>query len=165
MSRRAVRTAITAYLQGIPGITNMYRDAPWQLLGDDWAQQASGIPGTPAFVHIAKQAETRQTVPAVIGGQKSVMYDVSVMVLYQYVIPAAPTDKVVWVDALDDLLDAIVGRIRADPTLGTGAGGVVWAAGETENGIEVASDLPQTHNGVVLAWNRVDFKVREIVQA
>jgi hypothetical protein len=172
MSRSSVRSAVTSYLQNLPGVTNLYRDAPWELLGDQWAQAASGLPGTPGFIHIAKQGETRQTVGGmatigppggVNGGSKVVTYDVGIMFLYQYVIPAAPTDKVTWVDGLDTLLDATFDRLRADPTMG--APGVIWSSGQEPDGITVQSDLPTVVGGVVLAWNRVDVKVRETVQA
>jgi hypothetical protein len=157
---------MVSYLTGINGITTLYPDAPWEMLGDNWQNPATGLQGTPAFLHINNSSETRVTIPAVLGGQKAVTYDVSLVLLYQYWIPADAPTKSAWVDGLDTLIDSVVDRIRADPAFGTGPQGTIWQAGEEQHDIAVHSDLPHTMDGgLVMAWNRIDFRVREIVVA
>jgi hypothetical protein len=166
MGRATVRAALVGFLSGIPGVTTLYKDAPWEMLGDNWSNPSTGLPGTPAFLHLNTNSETRITLGGPGAGQKQVIYDVSLMLLYQYIIPPAAASKDVWVDGLDTLLDSAVARIRSDPSFGTGHGGVIWQAGEDDNDITVSSDLPHTADGgLIMAWNRVDFKVREIVVA
>lgn len=165
MGRASVRAAMVSYLTGINGITTLYPDAPWEMLGDNWQNPATGLPGTPAFLHINNSSETRVTIPAVLGGQKAVTYDVSLVLLYQYWIPADPADKTSWVTGLDALIDNVVDRIRADPAFGCGPAGPIWEAGEDDNDITVSSDLPHTQPGMVMAWNRIDFRVHEFVTA
>lgn len=168
MSAKTVRAAIADYLRPTPGIAKMFRDEPWIVTAEAWTQE-NGLPGTVAYVHIDREAETRYALagwnPTGLG--KAISYDVSIVVLYQYDIPDQPDDKDSWVDGLDELLDALKARVRADPTLGTGEGGVVWQAGEggLPGGpdLEVQRDLPKLNNGKVLSWNALQFKVTEMV--
>jgi hypothetical protein len=66
------------------------------------------------------------------------------------------------VDSLDDLLDALKKRLRADPTLGLGAGAKIQAA-QHENALTIARDLPKRDGGYVRSWNVLEFQVTEYV--
>jgi len=164
MSRATVRAAIQAFLTGIPGITNLYKDAPWELSGDNW--QTNGLPGTPAFLHIDYSTESRKAVGGDHGGFKEVEYTVSLVVLYQYIIPSDVASKDVWVDGLDNLLVATVDKIRSDRAFGTN-GTVIFEAGNQDQGIQIHHDLPHWDKdaGKVRNWVRVEFKVSEWVAA
>ncbi|QAY16123.1 hypothetical protein SEA_SONALI_10 [Arthrobacter phage Sonali] len=168
MSAKSVRQAIADYLRPTQGISKMFRDEPWIVTSEAWTQP-DGLPGTVAYVHIDREAETRYALAGAnpFGIGKALEYMVSIVVLYQYDIPDQPDDKDSWVDGLDELLDALKARVRADPTLGTGPGGVIWQAGEGGHmggpDLEVQRDLPKLHHGKVLSWNALQFKVTEMV--
>jgi hypothetical protein len=160
----AVRAQIISFLTGIDGLTTLYRDAPYELTGDNW--QNNSLPGTPAFLHINSSDESRITVPAVTGW-KHVEYDVSLVALYQYWIQDGTGPKDAWITGQDALLDAIVAKIRTDPAFGSTAGSPIFEAGNQDSGIRVTRDIPHWDQGggKVMAWFRVDFKVTELVQA
>lgn len=159
-----VRAQIITFLNGINGITTLYRDAPYELTGDNW--QNNSLPGTPAFVHVEQSDESRITVPAVTGW-KHVEYSVAFMALYQYWIPDGATAKDAWVTGQDQLVDAIVGKIRSDPAFGAVAGSPIFEAGNQDSGIRVIRDMPHWDQGggKIMAWFRIEFRVTELVQA
>lgn len=167
MSASLVRAAVADYLRPTPGITKMFRDEPWIVTSEAWLTP-DGLPGTVAYVHIDRDSETRIALTGINpdGLGKVISYELSIVVLYQYAIPDQPDDKDSWVDGLDTLIDDLKARIRADPTLGTGPGGVVWQAGEGAFGggpdLEVQRDLPKLHHGKVLSWNALTLKLTEM---
>ena len=74
--------------------------------------------------------------------------------------------------ALDDLIDNVIARIRADHTFGCGTEGPIWQAGESGaldgtsgEPISVESDLPQRDKGNVIAFQAINFPVTEMIQA
>jgi hypothetical protein len=167
----AVRAAVSGFIATVPGITKMFRDEPWIVTSDAWETE-DGLPGTVAYTHINRDQETRYAMSGQdgSGAGKAVVYDMSVVVLYQYVIPDQPDDKDSWVDGLDALIDAIKARLRSDPTLGTGQNGAIWQAGEGDPfgggaDIVIQRDLPKLNNGKVLSWNNLTFKVVEMLPA
>jgi hypothetical protein len=164
MSRTTVRAAIQSFLAPTPGITTLYKDAPWEMTGDNW--QTATIPGTPGFLHLDHSSESRIALGGDHGGFKQVDYTVSLVLLYQYIIPPDVASKDVWVDALDALLDAAVTKIRSDRAFGTN-GTVIFEAGNQDQGIQIHHDLPHWDQGggKVRNWVRVEFKVAEIVPA
>lgn len=169
MSMTSVNTAIWNWLKNTNGITKLYQAAPIRMLGDAW--QTAGLPGTPAYLHISDMGESRITVPAVNGGQKSRTYQVLVVCLYQWMIPndlsTSPTgDTDGWVTGQHQLLDNIVARIEQDPAFGTG-GNPIFEAGNQDDGIKVGKGEPtlDPSGGKVMAWCHVEFTVTEIVQA
>lgn len=164
MTAANVRAQIITYLGAINGITTLYRDAPYELTGDNW--QSNNLPGTPAFIHMNTSDESRITVPAGTGW-KHVEYEVSLVALYQYWIPDGATAKDSWVAGQDSLVDAIVAQIRKDPAFGSVNGSPIFEAGNQDSGIRVTRDMPHWDQGggKVMAWFRVDFRVTELVQA
>lgn len=165
MGRATVRAALQTFLTGTPGITTLYRDAPWEMTGDNW--QTNGLPGTPGFLHLDHSSETRIALGGDHGGFKQVDYTASLVLLYQFVIPSDVASKDVWVDGLDQLLDNVVTKIRSDRAFGCGANGPIFEAGNQDQGIQISQDLPHwdTGGGKVRNWVRVEFKVTEIVPA
>lgn len=164
MGRATVRAALQAFLTGTTGITTLYKDAPWEMTGDNW--QTNGLPGTPGFLHLDHSSESRITLGGDHGGFKQVDYTASLVLLYQFVIPSDVASKDVWVDELDALLDAVVTKIRSDRAFGTD-GTVIFEAGNQDQGIQISQDLPHWDHGggKVRNWVRVEFKVTEIVPA
>lgn len=167
MGRATVRAALQSFLSGIPGITTLYKDAPWELLGDNW--QTNGLPGTPAFLHIDHTTESRVAMGGEHGGWKQVDYTVSLVLLYQYLVPSdlGGANKDVWVDNLDNLLDVVVTKIRSDRACEVVGGSPVFEAGNQDQGIQISHDLPHPDpgGGKVRNWVRVEFKVSEMVPA
>ena len=164
MSRATVRAAIQAFLSGTGGITTLYKDAPWGMTGDNW--QTANIPGTPGFIHLDHSGESRTALGGEHGGFKQVDYTVSLVLLYQYIIPPDAASKDAWVDNLDSLLDNVVARIRSDRAFGTN-GTPIFEAGNQDQGIQISQDLPHWDQGAgkVRNWVRVEFKVSEWVAA
>jgi len=166
MGRATVRAALQAFLAPTGGITVLYKDAPWEMTGDNW--QTANIPGTPAFLHLDHSTESRIAMGGEHGGWKEVDYTVSLVLLYQYVIPSdlAGANKDVWTDNLDTLLDNVVNRIRSNRAANTD-GSIVFEAGNQDAGIQISQDLPHWDQGggKVRNWVRVEFKVTEMVPA
>lgn len=167
MSATTITAAIQSFLAPTPGLTKLYKDAPWEMSGDNW--QKAEIPGTPAFIHLDNYSESRIALGGEHGGKKQVDYTVSLVLLYQYLIPSdlEGSDKDVWVEGLNDLLDAVVDRMRSDRSFGCAAAGPIFEAGNQDQGIQISRDLPHWDHGggKVRAWVRVEFKVTEIVDA
>jgi hypothetical protein len=164
MSRASIRAAVLAYFTGTPGISTLAQDEPWFTPGQAWIN--NGIPGTSCYVHINGQSESIES----LGGanlQKVVTYDVALVIQYQYAIPANPSPtRDDYATGLDALIDTIVRKIRADPTLGCAANGPVWQAGIHDGDNVAVSDLPQRDpsGGKVWSISFVKFKTMEIVQ-
>lgn len=163
MSIASVNTAVYNWLNGqVAGITTLHPAVPYWMLGDQW--QTNGAPGTPAYLHISDITESRITVPAVRGGQKSREYSVLLVMLYQYLIPpGSTTDRSDWVNGQLALLDNAIARIEADPSFG----GTVFEAGNQNGGIKTHRDGPvlDATGGKLMAWCHIEFAVTEIVQA
>ena len=165
MSLTTVNTAVYNFLQGINGITTLYKAAPVRMLGDAW--QSGGITGTPAYLHFSETDENRITVPAVHGGQKERTYQFMVVCLYQWIIPNDAADTTGWADGQIQLLDNIIARIESDPFLGQGQGGLIFEGGQQAGGLKAVRGEPtlDPNGGKVMAWCHVEFTVTEIVQA
>ncbi|MCO4257409.1 hypothetical protein [Pseudarthrobacter cellobiosi] len=167
MSATTITAAIQSFLAPTAGLTKLYKDAPWEMSGDNW--QSAEIPGTPGFIHLDNSSESRIALGGEFGGKKQVDYTVSLVLLYQYLIPSdlAGADKDVWVNGLNTLLDNVVTRMRSDRSFGCAAAGPIFEAGNQDQGIAISRDLPHWDHGggKVRAWVRVEFKVTEIVNA
>lgn len=161
MGAKAVRAALRDYIAPTPGISQMFKDEPWLVTAEAWETEA-GLPGTVAYVHIDEEQESRLTITGSPVAGKRVDYVVSIVILYQYTIPSDPGSKDEWVDGLDDLLDALKGRLRSDPTMGTG-GAVIWQAGQGEDDLHILRDLPKLNHGKVLSWNALRLQVTEML--
>lgn len=159
MPSAQIRQAIHDYFVDTPGISQLSKDEPYFTPGQAWLN--NGLPGTACFIHIESQDESWVTMGGVLG-QRRVLYDVALVVEYQYrIVPNDPMDG--WVDGLDQLLDAVVLKIRADPTLGCADKGPVWQAGTEKMDVAIRRELAVKNNGKI--WNTcfVMFKVNEIV--
>jgi len=153
-------------MYGIDGISYIYQEMPWQLTGDAW--QTNTEAGTVAVIHVDDMTETRITVPAVHGGQKAVDYTVRFLMLYQYRIPPdlGGATKDVWSVGQKALVDAVTARIRSDPAFGCGQAGPIYWAGDGNNGIRTAFDMPVNIGpGTIVCWTSTTFTVQEIVTA
>lgn len=163
MGARTIRQAVRDYIAPTAGLTNTYKDEPHYVSNDAW-YTADGTHGTVAYVHIDNETESRLVINGFPESGQQVTYDVGVVVLYEYLIPPGEASPDAWVDGLDDLIDALKTRLRADPHLGTGPTGVVQSAAQENGALSIARDLPKQDNGVVRSWNVLTFKVTEIIR-
>lgn len=170
MSAATVRAALFDYFNSasIPGLHKMYRAAPWWIDGGNWSFETDGGSGSVAFLQLAEKKESRITVPAVIGGQKSVSYTVVLYVLYQWLQNSAATEPVpedAWVGPLDTTLDALDALIRADANGGNPQ--VIFEIGQDPNDLMIQRDLPFTvaGSGAICSWNALHVHVTEIITA
>jgi hypothetical protein len=159
---RSIRQAVRDYIAPTAGISNAYKDEPHYVSNDAW-YSADGTHGTVAYVHIDQEGETRLVITGFPDGGQQITYHVAIVVLYEYLIPDDEASPDAWVDGLDDLLDALKARLRADPHLGTGPTGVVWSAAQHDNTLTISRDLPKKDGGVVRSWNVLQFQVTENV--
>lgn len=176
MSAGAVRKAIQGYLLGleVPGVSKVYRAQPWDPIEEQGWEFADGRDSDAVVVvHLEEQRESRAALPAKYPGRtevgyKAVDHTVGLIVLYQYLIPDSlpvTEDTDVWVDDLDAILDALRAGIEADPTLGTGAGGVIFQAGQDPDDLLISRDLPKRLPDKVLSWQVIRFTATEIINA
>ena len=167
MGYATVRTALASYLAGIPGIQLLLRDAPSFLDGANWSLDVGTTHGAVAFFHIDQSNESRISLPA-ITGQKEVNYTISFLIQYQYLLPAQYEDAQTadeWVDGLDTIIDEVKKRIRADPTAGTGIGGVIFQIGQDPGDIAIEQDLPILDGNRTYSFTRIELHLTEIIVA
>lgn len=162
MGARSIRLALKNYIAPTAGLTNAYKDEPHYVSNDAW-YTADGVHGTVAYVHIDEEEESRLVITGFPESGQEITYRVSVIVLYEYLIPDQEPSPDDWVDGLDDVLDALKARIRADPHLGTGPTGIVSSAAQHDKALSIVRDLPKKDGGVVRSWNALAFEVMEIV--
>lgn len=134
MSRATVRTAVQAFLAppNIVGLNTVYRARPKLTQGTDYHMSDGPGFGALGIIHIPKSIEERIALGGPTSGKKQVIYMIALEVLFQSVLPKAEDGY----DAHDQLVDAIITRIRSDRTFGT-AGTPIWQAGEGVAGIDV----------------------------
>lgn len=150
----------------VTGLVRVYADQPWRVDGSEFAEAFAGAAtsGAVGYVHISDRQETRITFPQGGGGQKQVRYTVGLVVMYRYLIPTEPETPADWVGDLDTMLDALVDRLRADPTLG--APGVIFQAGEGDGpgtvDVVIRRDPPRRTPATVESWNVIEFTAVQI---
>lgn len=170
MSAGTVRAQLLAYLStpGITGIETWFADEPWFAAGESWKLSANNGWGAVAWPAITDESEDRLTLPA-LTGQKEVTYKVSIVVLFQYVIPAGPASADAYSGPLDSVIEAVKARLRADPKAGTGAGldGVIFQQSQDVGDLHVQRAVPHLAKGggKVIAWNAIETTVREVITA
>jgi hypothetical protein len=101
--------------------------------------------GAAMGVWLGTSTEIRHAIGGLGGGILNRPYDVHLMVWHASVGPLTETTQA----HVDDLLEAIVARLRADPTLGMGPGSptVITQAGEGPAGITVSPGWPYGEPG------------------
>jgi len=173
MGYASIRTALVKYFAPIPQMQTVYKEAPWIINGGDFQLTPGTTAAAVGFIHIDHSVEERITLPAYTG-TKGVDYTVALVFLYKYLRPFSEPGGVSpdeWVNGLDDLIDAIKTKIRADQNaaapasifqMGTGAGGSY--AGEGPD-LSVTQDLPEDNEEGIFTLCRVEFHVYELIQA
>lgn len=182
MSRSTVRQALYDYLAAgctpglgiVKGVAKVYRAMPWLIDGATWTPSAELGSGSVVFLHFPDKREQRVADPASsvstsVVGVKQIDYQVAVCVLYQYLIPsgtqAVQYDGDEWVGPLDSMLEQIEALIRADPTAGTGPGGVVFEMAQAPGDLTLPQDLPRRLPGKVLSFQALHFTATEMIRA
>lgn len=173
MSRATVRAAIAAFLaeSAVPGLQAVYQAMPIFFSGERLDLGADNASGAFCWVELGQSEETRWSVPAAYpgyagSGDKGVHYPVTIVVEYQYLIPAQTSSVVSpddWVLSEDAILQGIKDRIHQDPQLG--APGVIFAASQEPGGLRVTPDDPVLESGKVLSVHGIEFRVTEVIQA
>lgn len=158
MSREDVRVGLAKYFGGATqDARGFYRPSPLKALGlsgvlpyfvsydnriDDTRDYFEGLDvgatfGVVMSLHLAVMTETRDAIGGLGGGILNRPYSTGMYLWYYATRPPSTVAQA----AFDDLLDAAVDRIRADPTLGmginSGAPTLVTQAGEGPRGITV----------------------------
>lgn len=160
MTRKDVRAGIAKYFGGSTlTAANWYQPTPLAASGlagvrpyystriadQEYFQTLADGRGMGALmcVHLPEYTEKRLTT----GGFMDVPLEIALYVFHLARVPAPETAQ----QDLDDLVQAVVDRMRADPTLGMppgGAGpGVVVQAGEGPRGITVSTSTPVNEPG------------------
>lgn len=154
MTRRDIRTGIAAYFGGPTLTGGWYQPTPLAAAGlagvrayyderiadhEYFTGLDAGIhTGALMCVHLDDDTEKRLA----IGGILDAPYNVS---LYLFLLTRTPSQEQAQADR-DDLVQAVRGLIRADPTLGMGVNSSaptkVTQAGEGDGGIRVSTPLP-----------------------
>ncbi len=162
MGARTIRQAVRNYVASTAGLSNVFKDEPHYVSNDAW-YKVDGTHGTVAYVHLDSESEDRLVITGFPDAGQQITYRVGLVVLYEYIIPDNEVSPDDWVDGLDDVIDALKARLRADPHLGTGANGVVWSAAQGDNTLSISRDLPRKDGGYVRSWNVLQFAVTENV--
>lgn len=151
MTRKSIRTGIATYFGGSTlDARNFYRPTPLQASGLSGVKAyyqyefedrdyVEGLTGTPIWgavmcVDLPQMNENRHAIGGLGGGILNRPYGVNLFIwargTQQYMETAQAS--------MDDLIEALVNRLRADPTLG----GLVLQAGEGPAGISISSGVP-----------------------
>ena len=173
MSAKTVRAAIANYLSSPPiaGLGKLYTAEPFYSPGSDRDPLTGGTAGAGAvgFVWIQESSEQRITV-GLGTGSKAVEHTATIALKYSYLRQADTTGAPdAYVGPLDDLIGAVVDRVRADPTFNSN--GAIFQAGEGQVGTAAGKDIvihwgqPVLVGQPVECWVAVDVWVIEIVQA
>lgn len=160
MPARTIRQAVRDYVSLTDGLSNTFKDEPHYVSNEAWYTE-DGTHGTVAYVHLDSESETRLVINGFPDAGQQITYNVGIVILYEYVIPDDEESPDNWVDGLDDVIDALKARLRADPHLGTGSTGVVWSAAQEYGTLSISRDLPRKDGGYVRSWNVLQFKVTE----
>jgi len=176
MGAPEVRDALVAWFDApaINGLVKVYPALAVYTDGQRWEFAPGQTWAAVGFIHLSTQEEKRIGDGGAHGGIKQVTHACDLVLLYQYVIPdpiPVESDQSEWVGPLDQLIEDVANRIRADRTAGTapagGTGGVIWQFGEGDGmdspDIRIVRDLPEQDNGVLHNWQRVEFTVVEMI--
>ena len=168
MSATTVRAQMQAFLAGgnITGLQRVYLSEPWFVDGGQWDLAANSGWGAIGYVWISDDSEERISLGAV-AGQKRVTYQTSIVLMFQYLIPSAPTAEDAWQAPLDEIIDGVKARLRSDPKAGTGTGldGVIFEQSQAPGDLHVVRDMPTRTAGKVVCWQRIDTTITEIITA
>lgn len=174
MSDTSVRAAVVAYFKTatIPGLSTIYKEYPWRMLQTSFNLGLQGGFGAVGVVHLIDSTESRNTFGGLVGtapqGQKIVDHNIGLVLPYQYLVPStlpAGTVEDAWIAPLDSIIDGVKSWIRQDPTMGTGAGGAIFQAGQMNGGIKITRDPAQLNEGIITVWNAVEFSLQEVITA
>jgi hypothetical protein len=174
VSAQTVRAQLQAFLTSppIPGLQQVFLSEPLYIAGGAWNLAANAGWGAVGWPWISDEHEERrtlgaQTPTAAAVGQKEITYKVSIMLLYQYLIPAQMGAEDGWQAPLDQIIEGVKQRLRSDPKAGTaaGLGNVIQQQSQEPGDLSVTRDMPQRDNGKVIVWQRIDTTVTEIITA
>lgn len=176
MSAYTVRQQLQAFLTAPPitGLQQVFVSEPLYIAGGAWNLAANQGWGAVGWPWISDEHEDRLTLGApdpargqLAAGQKTITYKVSIMLLFQYLIPAQMGSEDAWQQPLDTLIEGVKQRLRSDPKAGTaaGLGNVIFEQSQDPGDLAVTRDMPQRDNGKVIVWQRIDTTVKEIITA
>lgn len=175
MSRKLVRNAVAAYFapttQGpvVAGLNTVFRSPAREIDGNEFfTGQGGDESGAAAYIAVAHEFDHRMSHPRVTG-KKRATYRVALAILFRSTRTDTadgdhdPLEAIQ--DDLDDIIDGVKDRLRADPTLN----GTVFSAGEGgergDDDIEIVSYLPRLIGNTTQQWTVLYFVVTEIITA
>lgn len=164
MSRKSLRHAAATYLSApqIPGIGTVFPSPPKIARSSDaYENLPAGTPsGSVLFVEVLQVNEKRLAAGGPVSGTKESRYILRLHLLFrsrQQLAEKAMDDH-------DDQVEAILGRLRADRTLGTN--GTVLQYGQDGGGISIGTGMPKTSgSGSTHIWSVIEADAVEIVTA
>ena len=171
MTRAAVRSGIAAYFGGATfdpayriwrptplaaaGLAGVRAFFPKRMSDDDYTFGYSpprGMGGV-MIVHLPTQNRTRIAIGGLHGGIKNERFSAE---LHLYHLGQVPHVEDAQAD-FDALVEAIIARLEADPTLG----GIVTQAGEGDAGITVAASEPYVKGERVESYGVIRFDAND----
>lgn len=174
MGAEEIRVAVADYFAPpvVIGLNKVFKAMPYWAGGDEWEFDVDNAWAAVGYVHLTQDAERRIGLGGAEGGQKMVTYTVGLVLLFKCLIPdpmPIELDADWYVSFLDQLIDDVKDRIRADRTFGCGTDGPVWQAAEGDGvntpDLRVQRDLPRLKGGMVQSWQVVEFTLDEVVFA
>ncbi len=185
MSADNVIDTLTNWLAppNVVGLNAVYDAAPWFIDGAAWELDSQLGWGAIGCLWIDHDDEVRIAAGGIASdgtpaGIKALHYDMGLLLIFKYVIPALSDQAVAatgYRRALNGLLDGIKVRLRATrgaggPTGGTGgalvtpAGTILSIAEGRDGSPDITSDrdLPKRDTGILWAKNLIQFHVTEV---
>ena len=186
MTAQSVTDAVVAWFQppAVVGLNELGPGIPWFEDGSAWRLDSQLGWGAIGFVHRSHESERRIAYGGTTSGIKQVVYDVAIVLLFKYLIGRdqdIQNTSQAYVPCLNQLLDGMKDRLRADRTLGTapgisGLGGIqiapggsILQAGEGDGSgaadVTIDRDYPRRdkQGGTIWSWNDFTFQVVEMV--
>lgn len=170
MSRKSVRYAAAAYLEApqIPGIGKVFPSPPKVARSSDaYENLPAGTPsGSVLYVEILRSKEVRLALGGPTSGSKGVYHTLRFHLLFRSRQGQAEDAM----DDHDDLVEAILERLRMDRTFATGnlpsPAGKILQFGQDAEGITISTGMPKTAGtGSTLIWTIIDGNAMEFLTA
>lgn len=168
MSRKSTRHMVADYITAadIPGIGAVFPSPPKISTNKDaFANVPAGTPsGSVLYVEILESSEVRVADGGPTAGKKKVTHKLRLHLLFRSTQPKAEDAM----DDHDDQIEALLGLLRADRTLGStpSSPSPIFENGEGTSGISVATGMPKvTGTGMTQLWSVVDSDCVEMLTA
>lgn len=159
MGRQEVRAQLVTWLSQESGLDVVLPTFPKTLDFEQYAQTGSESRAV-GIVFIKGEREERIALGGAHSGWKRVDFDVDVQVYHH----SMALDAVDAMNDLDQRVDTLKARLRADHNFGDVSGRLVWQGAEPA--IDATFGEPLTNDyGAVESWAQITFIVTQMIQA